>query len=134
MPITESLEKRQLVVVLAGIDGSPAEYYFNAVRFLRNDDGSDAAPPQNVRIDATADEAKQLLGDKVPALMKDVAEQGARAAELLVERDAAVKLVGERDAEIVSLQNRLVAAATSLSSLRGSADAALQSLASPPPA
>lgn len=89
MAITETIQKRRLVVVL-GENEIPASWHWECMRFLRNDDGTDAAPPQAVSMAATAEEAAAHLGQGVVDLQAASNTLTARVAELTAERDAAL--------------------------------------------
>ena len=88
MAITETIEKRRLVVTL-GEGQAPASWHWDAVRFLRNDDGSDAAPPQNVTVPCTAQEAAAHISQSMVDLNASIAAKDASIATLTSERDAA---------------------------------------------
>lgn len=79
--ITETTEKREIVIVL-GENEALASAHFKAVRFLRNEDGSDAAPPQEVRIPASGDDVAKHIGAAAAEQANIVDAQTQRITEL----------------------------------------------------
>lgn len=94
MAITETIEKRELIIAL-GANEAPASYRWNAMRFLRNEDGSDAARPERVSVPATAEEVSAHIGASVTSLLADIAADTARFQALAADHAA---VTAERDA------------------------------------
>lgn len=115
MAITETIEKRRLVITLGEFE-APASWHWEAVRFLRNDDNTDAAPPQNVTVPCTQEEAaahiSQAMADQATAIIA----KDAAIATLTAQRDtamAAATKVAQADADWETHVRPLVEAALS---------------------
>ena len=91
--ITETIEKRRLIVTL-GEAQAPASWAWDAMRFLRNDDGSDAAPPQTVTVPCTEAEAAAYISQAMVDLGASISAKDAQIAVLSAQ---IATLTGERD-------------------------------------
>ena len=98
MAITETIEKRQLVVDL-GKNEVPSAWRWRVVKFIRYDDGTDVVPPQSVEVDADPAEVAAHIGAAVVAQAADIAadrvERDAIRADLAAERAAKAAAEGE---------------------------------------
>lgn len=91
MAITETIERRSLIITL-GENEAPSHWVYEAVRFLKNDDGSDVAPPQTVRIPASPEEAAAHIGqaaiDQVRTIDQIITRHLQAQADLKASHDA----------------------------------------------
>lgn len=106
MAITETLEKRRLVVTLGQFE-APSAWHWECVRFLRNDDGSDAAPPQNVSIACSAADVSAHIGQAMLDQIGVLTAKDALVAAAQAERDAAI---ADKDATIAKRDEAIAAA------------------------
>jgi hypothetical protein len=115
MAISETVEKRKLVVTLGEFE-APASWQWEAVRFLRNDDGTDAAPPQNVVVPCTPEEAAAHIGQAAIDMNATMAAKDALIAALREQLATEVAaLTEDRDTKVAALtaqRDAAVAAAT----------------------
>lgn len=108
MAITEHTEKRRLIVTL-GAHEAPASWQWEGVRFLKNDDGSDAASPHPCRLETTREEASALLGDALVKQQGDIADDTAKIGELQTENARLTKELKAATAKLEAVKQALEA-------------------------
>jgi flagellin-like hook-associated protein FlgL len=114
MAIIESVEKRRLIITL-GEHEAPAQWQWDCIRFLRDDQsGKDAAPPQPVLVDATADEVAEHLGKAATDQVASLNAASAAIAEKSSALDAANAQIADLQASVGALQAKLDAVAKAI--------------------
>ena len=85
--LIRTFEKRFLIASIGGGD-IPVDWRWESMRFLRNNDGSDAEQPRLVYVPATAEEVAVYVGEAFTALQADLQAVVAQRNTFRDERDA----------------------------------------------